>query len=280
MDAPFKPDRFDHAVDHYVSARLTYAPQLIAWLARDTGTEGKRVLDLGCGPGFIANAIAPFADDVLGLDPSPNMVAAAQANAAPNARFAIGSSEDLSAVGAPVQLVTIGRAFHWMDRVQTLSDLDPLISRGGARALINDSVVKSPINRWWDAANAIAKSFAVHDDYNQHRASDSWVRHEDVLITSAFNDLRAISVYQTHEWAFERLLRNTLSRSSTTEGLLGARRAEMEAAMRAALAPFGREPWTSLNQHIALIARRSVDVPQDEGRHGRHSFNQPSKPNH
>lgn len=268
MDAPYKPDRFDNAVDYYVSARLTYAPQLIAWLARDTVTEGKRVLDLGCGPGFIANTIAPYTADVLGLDPSPNMVAAAQANAAANARFAIGSSEDLSAVEAPVQLVTIGRAFHWMDRAQTLSDLDPLIASGGAIALINDSAVKSPINRWWDAANDIAKSFAVLDDYNRHRASDVWVPHEDVLITSAFNDLRAISVYQTHEWTFERLLRNTLSRSATTEGLLGARRAEMEAAMRDALAPFGPEPWTSLNQHIALIARRSVDDPQGGGLHG------------
>jgi trans-aconitate methyltransferase len=268
MDAPYKPDRFDNAVDHYVSARLTYSPQLIAWLARDTGTEGKRVLDLGCGPGFIANAIAPYAADVLGLDPSPNMVAAAQANSAANARFAIGSSEDLSAVEAPVQLVTIGRAFHWMDRAQTLSDLDPLIAPGGAIALINDSAVKSPINRWWDAANAVGKSFAVLDDYNLHRASDAWVPHEDVLITSAFNDLRSISVYQTHEWTFERLLRNTLSRSATTEGLLGARRSEMDAAMRDALAPFGPEPWTSLNKHIALIARRSADEPQGGGRHG------------
>lgn len=268
MDAPYKPDRFDNVVDHYVSARLTYAPQLIAWLARDTGTEGKRVLDLGCGPGFIANAIAPYAADVLGLDPSLNMIAAAQTHAAPNARFAIGSSEDLSAVATPVQLVTIGRAFHWMDRAQTLCDLDPLIAPGGAIALINDRTVKSPINCWWDAVNAIAKSFAVLDDYNQHRTSDDWVPHEGVLITSSFNDLRAISVYQTHKWTFEQLRRNTLSRSATTEGLLGARRAEMEAAMRDALAPFGPEPWTSLNQHIALIARRSADEPSSGGQDG------------
>lgn len=268
MDAPYRPERFDDVVDHYVSARLTYAPRLIAWLARETGVAGRRVLDLGCGPGVIANAIAPHAADVLGLDPSPNMVAAAQANAAAATRFAIGSSQDLGAVAAPVQLVTIGRAFHWMERAQTIADLDPLIAAGGAIALLSDRTVTSPINRWWDAANAIARQFAVLDDYNQYRASDQWVPHEDILIASAFNDLRAISVYQTHEWTFGRLLRNTLSRSATTERLLGARRAEMDAALRDALAPFGPEPWTSLNQHIALIARRSSDRPRNAQHQG------------
>lgn len=268
MKAPLKPDRFDAAVDHYVAARLNYAPELIAWLARETGVGGERVLDLGCGPGFIANALAPMASDVLGLDPSPNMIAAACASAAPNARFAVGSSEDLSAVMAPVQLVTIGRAFHWMDRARTLADLDALIAPGGAIALLNDRPADIPMNRWWREFNAVAKSFAVLDSYNEHRASDDWTPHEEVLIGSAFNDLRTITVHQTHEWSFERLLRNTLSRSATTEELLGPKRAEMEEAMRAALVPYGPGPWTSLNQHIALIARRSADAPPDFGQHG------------
>ena len=252
-----KPARFDLAVDHYVAARVHYAPDLIAWLARVTEAANRRVLDLGCGPGFIANTIAPFAEDVLGLDPSPNMIDAARAAAAPNARFEIGSSEDLSVVDAPLQLVTIGRAFHWMNRNQTLRDLDPLIADGGAIALLNDKPADLPMNRWWQAFNAVTKAFAVLDDYNQHRASDDWIPHEEVLAHSVFNDLRSISVFKTHEWSFDKLLRHTLSRSGTTEELLGPRKSEMEAAMREALAPFGPEPWTSLNQHIALIARRS-----------------------
>lgn len=268
IDAPFKPERFDSAVDHYVAARLTYSQKLIAWLARDTGAQGSSVLDLGCGPGFIANAIAPLSLDVLGLDPSPNMIAAARSTSAANARFEIGSSEDLSAVQAPVQLVTIGRAFHWMDREQTLADLDPLIAPGGAIALINDRPVKVPMNRWFDVVNAVAKSFAVLDAYNQHRASDDWVPHEQELAGSAFDDLRSISVYQAHEWTFEKFLRFTLSRSGTTEALLGPRIAEMEAAMRTALEPFGPEPWTSFNQHIALIARRSTDDRPEGSQNG------------
>jgi len=184
------------------------------------------------------------------------MIAAARNAAAPNARFEIGSSEDLRAVAAPVQLVTIGRAFHWMNREQTLADLNALVAEGGAIALINDRPADIPMNLWWHEFNALTKSFAVLDDYNQHRASDDWVPHEQVLAGSRFADLRSISVFQTHEWTRQKLVRHTLSRSGTTEALLGDRVAGLDAAIGDVLAPFGPGPWTSLNQHIALIARR------------------------
>lgn len=259
--APFNPDRFSAVVDHYQAARLRYAPDLIAWLARACRTEGRTVLDLGCGPGFIANAIAPLAGDVLGLDPSAAMIAAAQAEAAPNARFAVGSSQDLSAVSAPLQLVTMGRAFHWMDRVQTARDLDGLIAPGGAIALLSDRPMQTPMNRWYHAANAVTRDFAVMDDFGSHQKSDDWVPHEEVLRGTAFCDLRALTVYQEHEWTYTDFLRYGLSRSRTTEALLGDALPAMEAALKDALAPFGPGPWRSLHQHIALIARRP-----DEGR--------------
>ncbi|MEL7204832.1 MAG: class I SAM-dependent methyltransferase [Pseudomonadota bacterium] len=256
QQAPYKPDRFDQAVDHYVSARSRYAPALINWLADDTRIAGKAVLDLGCGPGFLANALAPKAGAALGLDPSPNMIAAARIDAAPNARFEIGSSEDLSHVEAPVQLVTMGRAFHWMDRAQTLKELEPLLAQDGTIALINDSVAKIPMNAWWHAFQAVGKRYAVMDDYNQHRASEAWVPHEQVLAASAFSDLRRISVFQQHSWTFERLIRHTYSRSATTEALLGEQMPAFEDEAREVLAPFGPAPWVSLNEHKALLARR------------------------
>lgn len=255
--APYEPLRFDNTVEHYVSARVRYAPDLIAWLAQATDVAGKPVLDLGCGPGFIANAIAPHAQSVLGLDPSPSMIAAARAVADPNVRFEVGSSEDLSHVDAPVQLVTIGRAFHWMNRVQTVTDLDPLIDAGGAIALINDAAADVPMNGWWRAANDVARSFAVLDAYNQHRKSEAWVPHIQLLQGTTFSKLQRISVFAEHIWDFDTLIRHTLSRSATTEALIGEKRQALEAQTREALAPFGPGPWTSLNEHTALIARRA-----------------------
>ena len=43
--------------------------------------RGKRVLDLGCGDGRFALAVAPLAATVDGLDPDPDSIAAAKESA-------------------------------------------------------------------------------------------------------------------------------------------------------------------------------------------------------
>lgn len=79
-----------------------------------------------------------------------------------------------------------------------------------------------------------------------------------MLASSAFSDLRRISVFQRHSWTFERLIRHTYSRSATTEALMGSQMADFEEEARDVLAPFGPELWVSLNEHVALLARRPL----------------------
>jgi ubiquinone/menaquinone biosynthesis C-methylase UbiE len=61
--------------------------------------RGKRVLDLGCGDGRFALAIAPLASTVEGLDPDPEAIAAAKKtarrSAVRNVRFAVGAAQKL-----------------------------------------------------------------------------------------------------------------------------------------------------------------------------------------
>lgn len=255
--APYIPERFDTAVETYTVNRLRYAPQLLDWLLRETATDAtSRVLDLGCGPGFIGNALAPHVAEVYGLDPSPAMIDAARAAAPGNATYLVGSSYDLSAVPAPLRLVAMGRSFHWMDRYATVEALDALVSPGGALALLGDRAVETAANAWYRAANAVARSFSVIDESGRHRHSKDYARHDEVLTQTAFSDVREISVFAWHSWSFEGYVGYVLSRSGSTAEKLGAARGEMEVALREALAPFGPGPWRALHQHYALIARR------------------------
>jgi SAM-dependent methyltransferase len=65
--------------------------------------EGQRVLDVGCGPGRHALALARRGIDVLGVDLSPDFVALATAAAEPDglsARFEVGDVRELAFGGA------------------------------------------------------------------------------------------------------------------------------------------------------------------------------------
>jgi trans-aconitate methyltransferase len=58
---PFEPRRFRTAAAHYLAGRVAYPPRLISRVAEICGLEASgRLLDLGCGPGQLAKAFAPF----------------------------------------------------------------------------------------------------------------------------------------------------------------------------------------------------------------------------
>jgi len=61
--------------------------------------RGKRVLDLGCGDGRLAFGVAPYAREVVGLDPDAELIKNATAKASQqglrNVRFLAGAGQDL-----------------------------------------------------------------------------------------------------------------------------------------------------------------------------------------
>ena len=257
-----KPDRFEDAVPHYLVGRLRYDPRLIERLAKETGLDAQaRVLDLGCGPGFLANALAPFAGRVTGMDPNARMLEAARQEAAglSNVTYLEGSSFDLSGLEPGLQLVTMGRSFHWMDRDATLAALDPLVAPGGAIALIGDHVINGPQNDWYRAMNAIAREagMATADAETKHRHSDAWEPHPVPLLRSAFCELSSIGVIARHSWDWDMLVSLIASRSGTTRAILGDRFDPLIEAIRDAVgAPDETGHWTSVHEHFALVARR------------------------
>jgi methylase of polypeptide subunit release factors len=66
---------FRAAAPYYLRYRPAYPPELIARLADAAGVnESARVLDLGCGPGTVAIALASYAGEVVAVDVEPAMI--------------------------------------------------------------------------------------------------------------------------------------------------------------------------------------------------------------
>lgn len=105
------------------------------------------LLDLGCGPGIVARALAPHFASVTAVDPSEGMIARARELTAEEPRgIAVrrASVEDLSFLGdGAVDLAVAGAAAHWFDFARAWPELARVVRGGGALAFwgYNDSLL-------------------------------------------------------------------------------------------------------------------------------------------
>lgn len=263
--APFEPDRFSDAVPYYLEYGFRYSDKLIRKIAAEAQlTAASRVLDLGCGPGFIANALAPYAGEIIGIDPNDKMLEAARNEAsalgAKNVSYRVGSSLDLSIVDGQFQMVTMGQSFHWMDREATLNELNSIVAKNGVVALLHYEVPAAPENAWWDQFVRIRVQFSANDAFWKERRSKEWVPNVSILARSAFSDVMHLGIYGHRVWTIEDVVGHLLSQSATTPRQLGGLKDEFEATLRRDLAPFTTEGrLSSLVEHSAVIARRPAN---------------------
>jgi SAM-dependent methyltransferase len=218
------------------------------------------VLDLGCGPGVVALALAPFAGEVVGVDPEPEMLRMAAQNAAAagvKLRLVQGSSYDLGPQLGTFRLVAMGRSFHWMDRADTLRRLNGMIEPEGAVVLVDDDHPMLPDNAWLPAFKALIERYAEGDADRVTRKSVGWVRDEAMLLDSPFGRLERIAIIDRRRTPVERFVDRALSMSSTTRERLGGRADELADEMRAAMGEAATDGLvTEVVESSALLARR------------------------
>jgi SAM-dependent methyltransferase len=261
---PAAPDfavrRFQSAAAHYSAGRAPYPVALIARTAEllELGRHD-RIMDLGCGPAQLAVAFAPVVGQVLALDPEPAMLVLARqaVHGAPNVEVIQASSEDLGPRLGSFHAVMIGRAFHWMDRQETLRRFESLLQPDGAVVLFGDERPIVPENSWVRDYETVLERYSTGDEDRRRRRSDAFAQHISVLLDSAFSRLERISVIGRHELRLEGLIARALSRSSTSRAQLGTRADKMIEELRAQAATWSPNGvFAEVLTSSALIARR------------------------
>ena len=223
---PFQPGRFEGAAPHYLNGRAPYAAALFRRVTELVGLGVRhRVLDLGCGPGQLATGFAHFAGSVVAIDPEPEMLAIGAGRVEgilTNVTFVQGSSYDLGPeIGqqyGPFHLVTIGRAFHWMDRTDALRRLDTVTTPDGSVAFFTDLHPDVPENAWLTEFREIRKRY---NGTTRAWRQPGWPSHETVLLASPFSRLERFGIVERRRILPERMVDRALSMSSSSRARLG-----------------------------------------------------------
>jgi len=240
----YRKDLFEGTAEYYDRFRPPYPDELIDDLrARVPLDATSRVLDLACGTGQIAFALAADVAEVLAVDQEAEMIELVAHKAR---RLGVANVHAIAATAEAVpldgcfDLVSIGNAFHRLDRDAVAGRLAAHISDGGCVALLWSGppwlgeppwhrVLDETLTQWRDALGA------------RDRVPEGWEEaidrdpHEQVLRRAGFTYEGMFEFSAVERWTVESLVGFTYSTSFLNRAVLGRQAAAFEEELRGQL---------------------------------------------
>jgi len=241
--------RFASTAEYYSRFREPYPPQFFQAVAKRLAlTRRTRLLDIGCGPAPLAIGFAPLVASVTGVDPEPNMLAAAR-DAAQKAGVKLeliqGRAEGMPETLGTFDMVTIGRALHWFDRATALPALERVVGNSAYIVICGATASHVPANRWAKEFNEIRRAWSAeipHPFPKSEAPRKEWVEYFEAWFAgSRFRFVDDISVVDHRQVAISDLVGRALSMSTTSPEALGDRRKAFEQAITNALEPYAQD---------------------------------------
>ncbi|AMR25671.1 SAM-dependent methyltransferase [Hymenobacter psoromatis] len=106
-------DRFSEQAAQYARYRLSYPPELYAWLLPQVPNR-LRAWDCATGNGQVATVLADYFRDVEATDLSASQLAEAEER--PNIHYQVATAEHTPFPDDYFDLITVGQAVHWFDQ--------------------------------------------------------------------------------------------------------------------------------------------------------------------
>ena len=129
---------YDHQTAlHYAAYRPPLHRQILE-LALAPAERFARGLDVGCGTGRSTHALAKYCDRVTGIDPSPEMIAAARRTKAVRFTTRVGTDETYG-------IVTFAGSLFYQDAATALRTITPLCPAGATVLVYDFNVMLEPV---------------------------------------------------------------------------------------------------------------------------------------
>jgi len=254
--------RFATTAEFYEQFRPPYPAEFFRSVAERLSLDKRRALiDLGTGPGVLALGFAPYVGRVVGVDPEPAMLvaaSAAEARAGAGVSFIEGKAEDLPAAIGSFDVVTIGRALHWMDHKALGPVFARLVAPGGAIVICASFSARDGRNAWLEEYDTARRRWSDETLASASRKGEHAHRNPDaVLGPLGFGVFETVMVEATHEVSAADLARRVLTFSSSSPAAIGDKADAMLTDIEARLLPFARNGMIRETlMSAASVARR------------------------
>lgn len=250
----FATDLFAGTAEYYARYRVPYPQELIDDLRVRAGITGEgRLLDLACGTGGVALPMHSFFSEVWAVDQEPEMVEVGRQKAekcgAANVVWTVGRAEDVVAEPGSFELITIGCAFHRLDRRLIAERALRCLPPGRCIATLECNVAWRGTEAWQHALAEVITRWTDGHGTARMPAGPCEPYHEEILEAAGFEGVKDYRFPMPHVWTLDSLIGYAYSTSKASRAVLGDRAEAFEADLRGAL----------LDQDPSGIYREAID---------------------
>lgn len=128
------PPHFTQRVENYVKYRPHYPQAVLELLKSECGLTSTHIIaDVGSGTGFLAELFLENGNPVFGIEPDPDMRAAAEyyLQSFPNFTSIAAPAETTTLSNQSVDFLTAGQAFHWFNIGRTKKEFTRVLKTNG-----------------------------------------------------------------------------------------------------------------------------------------------------
>ena len=147
------------------------AEKIVATIIQLTGLADRCVLEIGCGSGRITSLLAAHTDQIIAIDPDPELIRQA-CSELPGVDFRLAKGENLPFSDHRFDLVLFTLSLHHQDSRAALSEATRVLKDGG-RILVVEPAEDGEVERYFTL---------VHDEKKAKQNAQDAIRQSDLIL--------------------------------------------------------------------------------------------------
>ena len=212
-------ERFTGFADIYNSARPSVPEYPVQIVCKYLERTPETVVDMGCGTGLSTVVWGSVSKNVIGVEPSGDMLAIAKLKETDNIKFVQAFSDDTPFTDDFVDAVICSQSFHWMEPTSTLKEVNRILKYGGVFATIDCDW--PPVANWCAECEYMQLYKKVKDiESNSPEINDTFVRYpkenhlKNIADSGYFRYTRELVFANTESCKAERFVNILLSQGN------------------------------------------------------------------